>query len=447
MAERVIEKIMFEADAFYLYQKIRGRIDALTVEVDDRVKKDGDKGLSQNDFTDELKYLLERINTKLSWVACDVYTVGISKDEADPEKKVVYFDDAAYKEPVKANPETGSVDLGGFKDSFLWDAISYVMLSYTGEEKEVLNPDNPERLKNGNSGSSISSVQTPYNLMTKISGLYMKLDEDDKYWYLSVTGQQYPGFMPVGFTRADATTADRIYISAYPARTLSGKLRSLPAATPGFTTGKYQQMQESLKSSYTGNDYSFITLPQRTLLTALFLILFKTTDAKKALPRRSPEGTFNVNKGIGWDKSGNPLFLMQANMSIIDTPEYIDGVRLTAGGNLYLKAYPPYEQEETGYTQVPLQNGLTDPGTVTQVALYEQYGAIFPCTTNPSVGESEYFAGRTELKWEAYSNKTIVVKAQSGLFGYDLRDLWNGQSDGTGAFRFSYIPPQNEGDD
>ena len=143
------------------------------------------------------------------------YGVQIDKHNSDPEKRIIYTDDAVGMTPAKMDFANGVFDYGDWGEAWFIRENVPVMLRYDGVEDYELDPNDYTKKKDG-TASDVSNPNYRGNAMSKIPLVYVSFTQDSNYEYIRVSNVKWDdSFFPIAHqrTRKYAWNSSNMYTS------------------------------------------------------------------------------------------------------------------------------------------------------------------------------------------------------------------------------------------
>lgn len=350
-----------------------------------------------------------------------VYGVKVKRDESDPEKRVVYTDDAVGMTPVEVSKKYGRAYLHEWGDTWIFDKIYPVLLNESGKVLHRLDRSNIFKAENGDGNGANDPAASKNNAMVHVGRFYSKYSMEDGYECYQVCDEPLPGFEPIGFVGDDGGLLDCFYMPCYMGCIDSdGMLRSLNGNK--IATFKDYDTFVTAAEKYAENGYSsgfcLEAHAQVTALDILYLILLKNDDSQTAVGTGrgltdAVTGVTNALGPIGCDPTtGAVTFLwmedywFSSDTSGEQNPKKPDdfGYRWMRGmiwddAKQYVKMSGPYSNgDPSGYTFVGVDPTETASGFVSQSIASNSLGRIptaFSGTADTYQCDS-YFNGKSD---------------------------------------------------
>ena len=227
-------------------------------------------------FSDDGQHTLSKSNQfKATPASSRVYGVVIDNNNANPETRVKYIDDAVGFKPLRGN--NGNTDWGSWKDTFVYKKFKPCVVK-NGEVQYYLNKDDFTKKEDG---SNATLTGADGDVMIEIDKMWYRLDNHGDKQYVRVSDSYQDGFKCLAHTRGDKEV-DKIYVGTYLGYEQSGKLRSISGVAPteNKTIGDFRNLAEA-----NGDRYHQVPFTALTLLQSIMTIMLKSTDTQTALGR------------------------------------------------------------------------------------------------------------------------------------------------------------------
>ena len=163
------------------------------------------------------------------------YGIKIAKNNSSPSDRVTYTFDAKGMTPVTSVSQT--IYYGNDREKswerawFVQDTIP-VFLSYDGKETP-LDPRDYYVEKVSRKSVSIASLGINGNIMTKLPLVYVSLNEDDAYQYITISNIKYDeSYIPIAHINNDGEIVENSYIGTYKGFYHNNKIRSISGVKP-----------------------------------------------------------------------------------------------------------------------------------------------------------------------------------------------------------------------
>lgn len=373
----------------------------------------------------------------------NVFGVKITESESDPERRVIYTDDAEGMEPVKVTTSNGNVDYKDWKDTWIFEKIYPAMVKTNGTIDYKLNPDDYSKKEEGGN-SEVASTSYDGNAFVVVEKFYTKFGMDGDNETIQISDEEQDGFEAIGFIRQDGSEADRIFLPMFMGSYDSNsKLRSISGQDVKYSVSFTDFRTAAQKN---GSTYDIESWATAQIMQAIYLVLMKNTNPWTALGKGRQysgikTGVLNNKGAIACDPtSGCVKFMHQEDfLAALSSGWYRweTGI-LATDGKLYIKMKPPYSGTSTsGYDQVSdFVSTESSNKYISKMKCSNKYGR-YPVayTGSNSTYEASY--------WYDYKNSQISVSQRGYLYGVAGRNFYGDASysyDYFGA-ALSLVPP------
>lgn len=320
------------------------------------------------------------------------YGVRISHADSNPDTRVEYLFDAVGKRPARLNQETGEFDYGDWADVGFVKDNKPCMLRKDGTVDYYLNPSNYD-LKEDGSPSDASNTGYDGNVMSEFPLWWLYQYQDNDYDYIILSEKQLDSnYHASAFTNADSKVNDKfyvgIYLSSYPAKSIKGA-----------DSYKYAGLSGALsKLSANGKEYNLHAWSERDYISALLIVLSKSTDLYKCFWNTSQVKDGQFTGGSIFHLSGYGGFELLAGILYIK-----EGVSFYTR----IKPTPPYNSDGTSFEK-------TDVYFTHKIGGYSGYVRSFQFSKLGKIpkdvygSETTYYPVKLDINASRYNNLEIV---------------------------------------
>lgn len=209
------------------------------------------------------------------------YGIKIQKNNSDPSTRITYTFDAKGMTPV--TPVSNGISFGSDKEKswesawFVRDTIP-VLLTYDGEEIP-LDPRNYAIEKVTRKSVAISSKSLNGNIMTKLPLVYVSINDDDAYHYITISNVKYDEtYIPIAHINSNGDVVEKSYFGTYKGFFYNDKIRSISDVIPTTDITKIVN-DDYFKNN--GSGYCSATWGQRFMITCLLAIMCKNDNMQQ----------------------------------------------------------------------------------------------------------------------------------------------------------------------
>ena len=209
---------------------------------------------------------IEHLLTVVTVGKMPIYGVKIARTGSDPSARVTYINDAEGFTPIVNS--AGTFDMGSWAGNDLISGIKPMSKSgsvWTELDKRTL------------SGCPTS---TAADALVEVPTWYLSLDNDDDYIYVRFSEKKQDDTYDDLASRLNGERIGMFHIAMFDALNSSSKLYSYSGATPTVNTSITNFIAYAKAR---GDGYDLATYYQMTYLTALMILLFKSTDGQGTL--------------------------------------------------------------------------------------------------------------------------------------------------------------------
>ena len=205
------------------------------------------------------------------------YGFRIAKNDSNPATRVEYLHDAVGLTPATMNYTENRFYYGDWADKWFVTENKPLMLKNNGTVDYYLNPNNYD-LKEDGTASDVGNTAYLGNAMAQIPLCWLKMWEDDDYEYVIISNVQWDEtYTAYAHTRKDGTIADFFYYSMFDGSGNASKIRSLSGQTVAQSLTAANEIAGCCAN---GEKWYTHTWSQRTLITALLILMGKSTDTQ-----------------------------------------------------------------------------------------------------------------------------------------------------------------------
>ncbi|MBQ2776515.1 MAG: hypothetical protein IJF50_03360 [Peptococcaceae bacterium] len=306
------------------------------------------------------------------------YGVRIKKNESNPAARIEYIYDAVGMTPAKMNFTSGTFDYGDWADIWFVKDNYPVMVTSTGEEDYLLDP-NDYSLKLNGAASDVANTAYDGNAMAAMPLVWISRWEDANYEYIAVCESQYDeSYRADAHTNEAGEVMDKFYAAIFRGSLVDNKLRSISGLQPMYSKTAQNEIDYAKAN---GALWDIDTFSRYNLLADLMTIISKSDNSQASFGNGNlgyneslaptygvmVTGTLN-NKGQFWGANDNTHQMKAFHIEAV----YADQWRRVRGliydyGEIKIKPTAPYNLTGDGYfaTGIHILNasGVAQAGT------------------------------------------------------------------------------------
>ena len=280
-----------------------------------------------------------------------IYGVRIDMTNSDPEKAVVYTDEAVNFKPAT---RTGTkINDNGWSKRFPFSRIKPCVLGPDGTVVHYLNPDDYTKQVDGQA-STLSG--TAGNVMVEIPKVHWKFEISGNYLDIKISDRALDQYVCLAHSRGNVIK-NHVYIGAYlgfedlNTDKLVSKTGERPTA--GKNLGEFRTLARA-----NGDGYDVIGFYQVLLLQLLYLFMFKNLDSQTTLGEGFTDGddvqisgTTNKN-GLYFGNTGATTRVKFAGIEDIygNLASCVEGIQATNTGK-YRMGTANFNDDGTDYIE------------------------------------------------------------------------------------------------
>lgn len=228
-----------------------------------------------------------------------IYGIRIDKQDANPDTRVTYLDDAAGMTPAYMNFVGGSFNYGNWADIWFIKNNRPVALKFDGTVDYELNHIDFTKKLDG-TASDVSDPNYGGNFMSEMPTVYVKRWEDSRYNYIAFSDKQVNSdFLAQAHTNANGTVNSAIYLPMFKGwKDSNNKLRSLMGTYP---TGNTAATNEVTYASNNGTGWQIWDKAKIDLLMDLIMLITKSTNCRAKIGNGDCQ-TYNASDTTNYGK-------------------------------------------------------------------------------------------------------------------------------------------------
>lgn len=292
---------------------------------------DYDKIKLDNIKLEDIEYIQNGLNEINEYMIPQfIYGIKIDPTNSDPNKSVIYTDDAVGFIPLSVNQTTGICNYGSWKDiinNVL--GIQPCLVKEDGTILAYLNPDNYNQTIEGNTVDIESGLYG--QVMIKFNHIYYRFSMDgNKIWFQISNKQTDSSWIDLAFASEDGigTIRKQMFIGAYESALVNNKLQSISNKLP-----EVNMTFDNVENSSSFGVFNMMNIIRKQFIIFLGYLITKSIDLEGNIGNGNINGnmikTGNMNtKGLFYGKSttneGVKLFGIENLWG--NTLEYMHGI-------------------------------------------------------------------------------------------------------------------------
>lgn len=319
-----------------------------------------------------------------------LYGFKIDQRNSDGIIRISYLEDNEKYNPVSLNKTTGVMDYKDWGSSFILEGVKPCMLKYDGTVDYYLDLNDYTKKKNGGDSDN-SDINYSGNTMVEFSKIYYKIvdngdDTADVYISNSKIEDEYKCWSHLD---RFGNEIDYCYISAYYARYIDSKLRSIKGQTTycdkSVKNCEYYAGQNGDGSN--NGDYNVMLYCDCLMVQLCALLISRTVNSQDAFGygysfrgignsddifKYDIKSGYLDNKGLFYGKGFDKVTSQEGRVKMFGLEDYLSGHRECIPYGLYCR------QQKSGsyyYTNwcTKMTSGMSDGSFTDDYSNYDNY--------------------------------------------------------------------------